>query len=110
MDAFPIPATRGKAGRKMQPLYTSLKVNNEIELCEVIDGECKRLIEKALLYNRISYFIRWNKAGLLRRRDTCVICVNDNSKEEAEDVVRAVCEETGYKVRFLMKRSRNDYL
>lgn len=32
-----------------QPLYTSLKVNNEIELCEIADLECKKLIEKALL-------------------------------------------------------------
>ena len=37
-----------------QPLYTSLKVNNEIELCEITDPECKRLIEKALLSKRIS--------------------------------------------------------
>ncbi len=28
----------------MQPLYTTLKVNNEIELCEVSD-DCKQLIE-----------------------------------------------------------------
>ena len=39
----------------MQPLYTTLKVNNEIELCEVSDPDCKQLIERALLKNRISY-------------------------------------------------------
>lgn len=33
----------------MQPLYTTLKVNNEIELCEVSDPDCKQLIERALL-------------------------------------------------------------
>ena len=32
----------------MQPLYTTLKVNNEIELCEVSDPDCKQLIERAL--------------------------------------------------------------
>ena len=26
-----------------QPLYTSTKVNNEIELCEITEPECKRL-------------------------------------------------------------------
>ncbi len=31
----------------MQPLYTTLKVNNEIELCEVSDPDCKQLIERA---------------------------------------------------------------
>ena len=47
----------------MQPLYTTLKVNNEIELCEVSDPDCKQLIERALLKNRISYYIRWPKAA-----------------------------------------------
>ena len=48
-----------------QPLYTSVKVNNEIELCEVSDPECKELIEKALLAERISYFIKWLKPSIL---------------------------------------------
>ena len=47
----------------MQPLYTTLKVNNEIELCEVSDPDCKQLIERALLKNRISYYIRWPKSS-----------------------------------------------
>ena len=49
----------------MQPLYTTLKVNNEIELCEVSDPDCKQLIERALLKNRISYYIRWPKASFV---------------------------------------------
>ena len=48
-----------------QPLYTSVKVNNEIELCEIADLECKQLIEKALLGHRISYYIRWPKSSIL---------------------------------------------
>lgn len=52
----------------MQPLYTTLKVNNEIELCEVSDPDCKQLIERALLKNRISYYIRWPKASLFSRK------------------------------------------
>ena len=47
----------------MQPLYTTLKVNNEIELCEVFDPDCKQLIERALLKNLISYYIRWPKSS-----------------------------------------------
>ncbi|MCI9337204.1 MAG: hypothetical protein HFH93_06650 [Lachnospiraceae bacterium] len=94
-----------------QPLYTSLKVNNEIELCEVEDQECKQLIEKALLHNRISYFIRWPKSSIFhRRKDTCIICINDNSKDLAEDVVRSICDEKGYPVKFLMRKSQNQYL
>ncbi len=95
----------------MQPLYTTLKVNNEIELCEISDMECKQLIERALLKQRISYFIRWTKTSFFhRKRDICVICVNDNVRESAEEVVRSICEENGYEVKFLMKKTTNNYL
>lgn len=94
-----------------QPLYTSVKVNNEIELCEIGDPDCRYLIEKALLNERISFFTRWPKPSIFRRnKNTCIICVNENSKELAEDVVRSVCDETGYVVKFLMRRSQNQYL
>ena len=86
-----------------QPLYTSVKVNNEIELCEIADLECKQLIEKALLGHRISYYIRWPKSSIFHRsKNTCIICVND--------VVRSICAEKGYAVKFLMRRSQNQYL
>lgn len=95
----------------MQPLYTALKVNNEIELCEVSDLECKRVIERELLKNRISYYIRWPKPTLFnRKKNICIICINDNAKDEAENVVRAICDESGYHVRFIMKKSQNNYL
>lgn len=95
----------------MQPSYAMVKFNNEIELCEITDQECKKTIERALLRNRISYYIRWPKASFFsKKKNTCIICVNDNAKDEAESVVRSVCDETGYKVRFIMKRSHNVYL
>lgn len=94
-----------------QPIYTTLKVNNEIELCEISDMECKQLIEKQLLKERISYYIRWTKPSLFsRRKNTCIICVNENVREDAENVVRAVCDEMGCPVKFLMRRSPNQYL
>ncbi len=94
-----------------QPLYTSVKVNNEIELCEVSNPDCKRFIEKALLAERISYYIKWLKPSLFRRnKNTCVICVNDNSKEMAENIIRSICDEKGYPIKFLMKKSHNEYL
>lgn len=94
----------------MQTLYSSLKVNNEIELCEISDMECKKIVEKELLQNRISYFVRWQKRGFLGRKENCIICVNDNVKEEAIDIVQSICEEYGYKVRFLMRRTKVSYL
>ena len=94
-----------------QPLYTATKVNNEIELCEITEPECKRLIEKALLCERISYYIRWPKSSLFHRNNnTCIICINDNFKEVAEDIVRTIRKKKGYHVRFLMKKSQNQYL
>lgn len=94
-----------------QPLYTSVKVNNEIELCEITDPDCKRLIEKALLSERISYYIHWPKSSIFRRNKyTCTICVNDNFKDVAENVVRSICEEKGYPVKFLMRKFQNQYL
>lgn len=94
-----------------QPLYTSVKVNNEIELCEISDMECKHLIEKALLRERISYYIRWPKTSIFsRRKNLCIICVNDSSREAAENVVRAVCDEKGFPVKFLLKKTQNSFL
>lgn len=93
-----------------QPLYTNLKVNNEIELCEISSMECKQQIEKMLLQERISYYLRWPKPSLFHRnRNTCIICVNENVKEIAEDIVRSVCDENGYPVKFLLRKSHNQY-
>ncbi len=94
----------------MQTLYSSEKVNNEIELCEVSNMECKAVIERELLRNRISYYIRWPKASFFsRKKDICVICVNDSVRDQAESVVRAICDESGYNVKFLMKRTSVTY-
>lgn len=95
----------------MQPLFTTVKVNNEIELCEISDLDCKQLIERELLKDRISYYIRWPKSTLFHKnKNTCVICVNENVKDAAEEVVRSICEEKGYNVKFIMKRTQKQYL
>lgn len=95
----------------MQPLYTALKVHNEIELCEVSNPECKKKIEHELLKNRISYYIRWPKPSFFsRKKYVCIICINDNARDEAESVVRSICDESGYNVRFILKKSQNNYL
>ncbi|MBP5282141.1 MAG: hypothetical protein J6Z22_06545 [Lachnospiraceae bacterium] len=94
----------------MQQIYTNVKVNNEIELCEITDEECKKLIEKALLQNRISYYIRWTKASFFSKKQNCIICVNDNSKEAAEELVRSICDDAGYQVKFLLRGATNNFL
>lgn len=93
------------------PIYSALKVNNEIELCEISDPECKQMIEKILLKERISYYIRWVKPSIFHRnKNVCIICVNESAKDAAEDAIRTLCDETGFSVRFLMRKSQNQYL
>lgn len=95
----------------MEPMNTTVKLNNEIELCEVRNPECKKEIERQLLKNRISYYIRWPKTTFLsRNKDCCIICVNDSSKETAVEVVKTVCEDNGFAVKFLLRPSTNKYL
>jgi len=90
----------------MKTLYTSLKVNNEYEVCEVYDPDFKAILEKAFLQNRISYFIKWPKISIFsRRKFVCVFCVNENVIYDAEDIVAQISEETGYEVKFLSKKS-----
>ena len=95
----------------MQPLYTTLKVNNEIELCEVSDPDCKQLIERGSF--KKSDFLLYPLAEVLffnRKKDSCIICINDNVRDTAEEIVRGICDESGYNVRFILKRSSNTYL
>ena len=95
----------------MQAIYTQEKVNNEIELCEINNQECKEKIEKALLKNRISYFVKWLKPSIFKKNKfLCIICVNDSAKEDAENVIRSICDESGYNVKFLFKRASQSFL
>ena len=94
----------------MHSIYTNLKVNNEIELCEIEDGDHRKIIEKELLKNRISYFLRWPKKGIFSRKNTCIICVHDDVKENASEIVQSICDDLGHTVRFMFKKTKNDYL
>jgi len=90
----------------MKTLYTSLKVNNEYEICEVYDPDCKALLEKSFLANRISYFIKWPKVSIFsRRKFICIFCVNENAIYDAEDIIAQIVEDTGYEIKFLDKKS-----
>ena len=84
-----------------QPAYTKVKVNNEIEFCEVKNMEMKDKVEKALLKERISYFIRWKKPGFFSndRKEKCVFHVNSQQLDAA---LKAM-EQSGVKARLLVK-------
>lgn len=93
----------------MQPEYTKLKVNNEIELCETSDMEAKQQIEKAMLQKRISYYMKWHRQGVLKKRDVCTICVNDSVRDEAEQLIRSLFEDADSKVKFLLRKTEERY-
>ena len=74
------------------------------------EKELKQQIERILLRNRISYYIKWHKQGLFKRnKDVCVFCINDNSKEEAEELVRSLSENIEDSVRFLLRKTGESY-
>ncbi|NLL80453.1 MAG: hypothetical protein GX234_11860 [Clostridiales bacterium] len=89
--------------------FSDVKVHNEIELCEVGDVETKEKIEKALLKERISFFIRWKDKGFWARlfsskESTGVICVNDLQRESAEACVKRLEKEENIQVKFLLQK------
>jgi hypothetical protein len=95
----------------MQTIFSTMKVNNEYQLCEVYSEECKNAIEAGLLASRISYFMNYPKAKLFsRHRYLCVFCVNETCVDEAERIVNNIVEENGYEVRFLMRKNPTSYL
>lgn len=92
----------------MQTIYTKVKVHNEVELCETADMDVKSQIEKTLLENRISYYIKWYKQGFFwNSKNVCIFCVNENSKDEAEELINGLVGKHGDKIRFLMSKSRD---
>lgn len=95
----------------MQTVYTHLKVNNEMEVCEVADMELKQQIEKELLKNRISYFIRWQHSGLFqKRKNTCIFCVNESNRDKVEEIVRDLQVTDESKVKLVNRKSSRTFL
>mgnify|MGYP000891458271 CR=1 FL=1 len=90
--------------------YTRLKVNNEIELCEASDMKMKSQIERILLQNRISYYIKWQKSGWFRRnRNSCVFYVNDSIRDDAEQMIRLRIKNVDSIIKFTRRRSEEIY-
>lgn len=94
----------------MQTVYTKLKVNNEIELCEIVDLDTKQKVEKILLQHRISYYIKWPKQKwFCRNKILCILCVNDNFRDEAETAIKTLDDEIENKLHFIMRKSSNEF-
>lgn len=109
---------------------TKVKVNNEIELCEVYDNATKERIKKVFFREGISFFIKFRKkfqlAGLAAvnlagekaageramfpdtKEGRYIICVNLSQKELASRSILRVVPDHGDKVRFLGEEQGDD--
>lgn len=104
----------------IENMMTHIKVNNEVDLCEIIAANDKRRnavrhkIEAALQYERISYFLRWQEPGFLQRlllkeQTRLIICVNAAQMEHALQVLDGL-QLTEKDVLISGKKSNNRYI
>ena len=105
---------------KLDNMLTRVKVNNEIDLCEVVGGKKKNIggtrhkIEKALQFARISYFLRWQEPSFfaklfLRERAKLIFCINAAQLEDALRVFEEL-KLTDNEVKMLGEKSKNKYV
>lgn len=74
---------------------TSVKVNNEVAFCKVYNLKQKEEIEKLLLKNRISYFVKWQEQKFFKRmfdsetkeKIIFIICIHDTAIERAKELI-----------------------
>ena len=90
----------------METAYQKVKVHNELEWCQVMDMETKEKIEKLLLKNRVSYYVKWEKPKLFSndKFGSCTFCVNLLQKEAAEEAIEEFLVDGQGKVRFVNRR------
>ncbi|MBO5094714.1 MAG: hypothetical protein J6C33_10215 [Lachnospiraceae bacterium] len=84
-------STRGADSSEL----TGVKVNNEVAFCKVYNVKRKEEIERLLLKNRISYFVKWQEQGVLKRMFSSdskesvifIICIHDTAVAQAKELV-----------------------
>ena len=81
-------------------------MHNELEWCQVTDITTKEKIEKILLKNRVSYFVKWEKPKLFSNEKfgTCIFCVNQLQKEIADEAIRDLDEDVKGKIKFVNRK------
>lgn len=89
--------------------FSDVKVHNEIELCEVEEEETKEKIERALLKESISFYIRFEEKGFFSRMFSngpgrSVICVNDLQREAAERCIQELEKKDNIQVKFILQK------
>lgn len=84
-------STRGADSSEL----TSVKVNNEVAFCKVYSLKRKEEIERLLLKNRISYFVKWQEQKFFQRMFSSdskesiifIICIHDTAIAQAKELV-----------------------
>ncbi len=90
--------------------------SNEIELCELLDTQCSQQLDKALTDAHISFYFNWHSPIYLKPwsqflkkgPEVIKVFVHDNDKQKAEDIVRAICDELGCKVKFTYRKVKKN--
>lgn len=109
---------------------TKVKVNNEIELCEVYDSATKERIKKVFFREDISFFIKFKKkfemAGFAsidlaedeertrknflseQKEGRYIICVNKSQEKLARSSIMRVVPDYHDRIRFLDEEPKNE--
>ncbi len=101
-------------------MMTRVKVNNEIDLCEILPKKLKQAeeirhrIEAELQRARVSYFLRWQEPGFFARlffkeRPKLVFCINSAQLDDAMEVLDEL-NLTDQEVRLIKEKSKNKYV
>lgn len=94
--------------------FADVKIHNEIEFCVVRDPEIKKIIERAFLNNRISYYEKWDEPSFFGRifgdgsRTRCVLCINSMQAEKAGELLEELHLDKE-EVEMVMKRVDRTY-
>ncbi|MCR4586850.1 MAG: hypothetical protein K5682_00435 [Lachnospiraceae bacterium] len=86
--------------------YNKGRNRSEIEYVSVTDMDTKTVVEKALLGNRISYFIKWGRTHFFSSREQAMtFIINLSQLELADQTMEALDDNVKSKIRFLHKKS-----
>lgn len=98
---------------KIENEMTRVKVNNELDLCEVASEKVRRKLEAALQYARVSYFLRFQEPGFfgrvfLHERTRLIFCVNAAQLDDALGVIEDLGL-TEKDIKYMGTRAKNRY-
>lgn len=120
----------GKEVVMVESKLTKVKVNNEIELCEVFDSATKERIKKVFFRESISFFIKFKKkfgmAGFAavnlaeddrpehknlfmeQKEGRYIICVNKSQEKLARSSIMRVVPDYQDKIRFIEEAPKHE--